>query len=97
MCRAECFSRDAGGVRYESELVTLDTFGQQPAPFLVSIGNVHATQARVSGYVAVTIHAGPQSYVENVPVWSDQQRADVLNRVTFLQSLIGRERHRLAR
>ncbi|KQO97722.1 hypothetical protein [Leifsonia sp. Leaf264] len=119
-----------------------------PAPFLVSIGNVHATQfhvvtpsgswpiadvnvsttdqtvvtthtpawavvmvvlfiwffflsllfllareVRVSGYVQVVIQAGGQSYVEQVPISSSSQRADVFNRVTYPQSLIGRARY----
>lgn len=123
----------------------------QPAPFVVSIGNIHATQhhvvtpsgswpitdvnvttadqthttthtpawaivlcvvlvwffllsllfllakeTRTAGYVAVVVQSrGGQSYVENVPVHSAVQRADVFNRVTFLQSLIGQERWRL--
>jgi hypothetical protein len=35
--------------------------------------------------------------VENIPVANAAQRIDVFNRVTYLQSLIGQERHRLTR
>ena len=65
--------------------------------FLLSLLFLLARESRVTGYVAVTIHAGGQSYVENVPVWSVAQRADVLNRATYLQALIGQERYRLGR
>ena len=126
---------------------------QQPAPFLVSIGNIHATrhhavtpggtwpiadvnvstadqtqvtthtpawaivmvvvfiwffllsllfllarESRISGYITVTVWGTDgQSYVENIPVANAAQRLDVFNRVTYLQSLIGQERHRLGR
>jgi hypothetical protein len=63
--------------------------------FLLSLLFLLARESRVTGYVTVTIHAGAQSYVENVPVWNAAQRADVLNRVTYLQGLIGQERWRL--
>ena len=124
----------------------------QPAPFLVSIGNIHATQhhvvtpagtwpiadinvstsdqtvttthtpawaivmvvifiwffllsllfllareSRVQGFVTFTVHAGSQSYMENVPVWNVAQRADVFHRAAYLQGLIGQERYRLGR
>jgi len=45
----------------------------------------------------VTIHAGAQSFGANVPIWNAMQRVDVLNRVTYLQGLIGQERYRLGR
>ena len=126
---------------------------QQPAPFLVSLSNIHATQhhvvtpggtwpiaevnvstadqtqvtthtpawaivmvvlfiwffllsllfllareSRIAGYITVTVWGpGGQSYVENIPVADEVQRMDVFNRVTYLQSLIGAERHRLGR
>jgi len=41
----------------------------------------------------MTIQAGTQSFTEQVPVWSAQQRADVLNRVAYLQQLIGQARN----
>jgi hypothetical protein len=134
--------------------VTLDYSGAHaPAPFLVSIGNIHSTQhhvvtpsgswpiaevnvstadqtqvtthtpvwaivmvvifiwffllsllfllareSRISGFITVTVWGpGGQSYVENIPVFNQAQRADVFNRVTYLQGLVGHERHRLGR
>jgi hypothetical protein len=65
--------------------------------FLLSLLFLLARESRVTGYVTVTIHAGGQSYVENVPVWNVAQRADVLNRAMYLQGLIGQERYRLGR
>lgn len=60
--------------------------------FLLSLLFLLAREVRVAGYIAVHIQAGQQSYTEQVAVYSALQRADVLNRVTFLQSLIGQAR-----
>ena len=65
--------------------------------FLLSLLFLLARETRVTGFVTVTIHAGGQSFVENVPIWNAMQRVDVLNRVTYLQGLIGQERYRLGR
>lgn len=62
--------------------------------FLLSLLFLLARQTRVSGYIAIYIQAGSQSYTEQVPVYSAVQRADVLNRVTYLQGLIGQARSR---
>lgn len=63
--------------------------------FLLSLLFLLARETRVSGYVNVTVWApGGQSYVENVPVWDAAQRADVFNRVGYLQNLIGQARWR---
>lgn len=61
--------------------------------FLLSLLFLLARETRVMGYVAIHIQSGARSYTEQVPVNSAQQRADVLNRVVYLQSLIGRARH----
>jgi len=61
--------------------------------FLLSLLFLLAKETRVSGYVAVHVQAGGQSFTEQVPVWNAQQRADVLNRVAYLQQLIGQARH----
>lgn len=65
--------------------------------FLLSLLFLLAREVRVSGYVNVTIW-GPhgQSYTENVPVWDAAQRADIFNRVGYLQSIIGQQRARNA-
>lgn len=60
--------------------------------FLLSLLFLLARQTRVSGFIAVHIQAGSYSYTEQVPVYSAQQRWDVLNRVVFLQGAIGRAR-----
>ncbi|MGI9822212.1 hypothetical protein [Agromyces sp. Marseille-Q5079] len=66
--------------------------------FLLSLLFLLARESRVSGYVNVTVWGpGGQSYSENVPVWDAVQRADVFNRVSYLQGLIGQERARLGR
>ena len=66
--------------------------------FLLSLLFLLARESRVTGYVNVTVWGpGGQSYSENVPVWDAAQRADVFNRVGYLQNLIGRERARLGR
>ena len=49
--------------------------------FLIGLLFLLARQTRLSGYVAVHIQAGPQSYTEHVPVFSEQQRADIFHRV----------------
>ena len=56
-----------------------------------------ARESRISGYITVTIESNGQSFVENVPVANEAQRADVFNGVAYLQSLIGQERYRLGR
>lgn len=40
---------------------------------LLSLPFLLARESRVTGYVAVTIHAGGQSYVENMPLWNAAQ------------------------
>lgn len=65
--------------------------------FLLSLLFLLARESRVQGFVSVTVFAGGQSYVENVPVWNAAQRYDVFNRVAFLQQLIGQERMRVGR
>jgi hypothetical protein len=60
--------------------------------FLLSLLFLLAKERRISGYVAVHIQCGDQSFMEQVPVYSDAQRADVFNRVRFLQGLIGQAR-----
>lgn len=61
--------------------------------FFLSLLFLLAREVRVSGYVAIYIEAGSQRYNEQVPVNSAAQRADVLNRATYLQGLIGRARY----
>lgn len=65
--------------------------------FLLSLLFLLARETRVQGFVTVTVYAGGQSYVENVPIWNAAQRADVFNRASYLQGLIGQERWRLGR
>ena len=66
--------------------------------FLLSLLFLLARESRISGYITVTVWGTDgQSYVENIPVANAAQRLDVFNRVTYLQSLIGQERHRLGR
>ena len=63
--------------------------------FLLSLLFLLAREVRVQGYVGVTIWArNGQSYTESVPVYDAYQRADVFNRVAFLQNLVGQERWR---
>ncbi|UFS60648.1 hypothetical protein [Subtercola endophyticus] len=64
--------------------------------FLLSLLFLLAKETRVSGYVAVHIQAGSQSFTEQIPVWNAQQRADVLQRVAYLQGLVGQARYRQA-
>ncbi|MDQ0241458.1 hypothetical protein [Arthrobacter bambusae] len=61
--------------------------------FLLSLLFLLARETRISGFVAVHIQAGNYSYTEQVPVYSAVQRADVLNRALYVQSLIGRARN----
>ncbi|MCC9068500.1 hypothetical protein [Arthrobacter cryoconiti] len=61
--------------------------------FLLSLLFLLARETRVQGYVAVHIQAGPQSYTEQIPVRNAYQRAEVFNRVAYLQRLIGQARH----
>ncbi len=63
--------------------------------FLLSLLFLLAREMRVSGYIAVTVFANGQSYVENIPVASAAQRAEVLGRVGYLQGLIGQHRNRM--
>lgn len=60
--------------------------------FLLSLLFLLAREPRTHGYAAVTVYADGQSYVEHIPVSSAQARAEVLNRVTYLQHLIGNAR-----
>lgn len=57
--------------------------------FFLSLLFLFARETRVSGFIAVHVQAGPYSYTEQVPVASNEQRFDVVNRVGFLQSRIG--------
>jgi hypothetical protein len=61
--------------------------------FLLSLLFLLARERRTSGYIGVTIACNGQWYTEQVPVGNDIQRADVLNRVAYLQSLIGQARY----
>ncbi|GGF24442.1 hypothetical protein [Subtercola lobariae] len=63
---------------------------------LLSLLFLLAKETRVTGYVAVFIQAGNQSFTEQVPVYNAQQRADVLQRVAYLQGLVGQARYRQA-
>ena len=63
---------------------------------LLSLLFLLAREVRVTGYVAVHIQAGNQSFTEQVPVYNAQQRADVLQRVSYLQGLVGHARYRQA-
>jgi hypothetical protein len=64
--------------------------------FLLSLLFLLAREVRVQGYITITVWASNgQSYTENVPIYNAHQRADVLNRVAFVQSLIGQERWRV--
>lgn len=66
--------------------------------FLLSLLFLLARERRVQGSVFVAVHAANgQSYTENIPVNSAEQRQDVFNRIGYLQSLIGQERARLGR
>ncbi|QHK19737.1 hypothetical protein GU243_08350 [Pseudarthrobacter psychrotolerans] len=60
--------------------------------FLLSLLFLLARQTRVNGFIAVNIQAGPHTYTEQVPVSSAQQRHDTLNRVLYVQGLIGHAR-----
>lgn len=60
--------------------------------FLLSLLFLLAKERRMGGWVAVHIAAGPYSYTEQVPVRSEQQRAEVFNKVHFMQTQIGRAR-----
>lgn len=60
--------------------------------FFLSLLFLLAKETRTRGYVAVHIQAGPHSYTEQVPVGNAVQRADVFNRVAYIQSLIGQAR-----
>lgn len=60
--------------------------------FFLSLLFLLARETRVSGYVTIFIQSGTQTYTEQVPVASAIQRADVINRVAYLQSLIGHAR-----
>lgn len=61
--------------------------------FLLSLLFLLAREVRVGGYVAIHIAArNGQTYTEQVPVYSAQQRADVFARAGYLQALIGHAR-----
>lgn len=60
--------------------------------FLLSLLFLLARESRTQGYVAITVYADGQSFVEHVPVYSAMDRANVLHRVTYLQHLIGNAR-----
>jgi hypothetical protein len=61
--------------------------------FLLSLLFLLAREVRVGGYIAIHISArNGQTYTEQVPVYSAQQRADVFARAGYLQALIGHAR-----
>lgn len=61
--------------------------------FLLSLLFLLAREVRVGGFVAIHISArNGQTYTEQVPVYSAQQRADVFARAGYLQALIGHAR-----
>lgn len=47
---------------------------------------------RKRGYIAITVRADGHSYLEQIPVVTEPERAEVLNRVAYLQHLIGNAR-----
>lgn len=61
--------------------------------FLLSLLFLLAKESRMGGFIAVHFQAGGYSYTEQVPVTNELQRADVFNRVHFLQTQIGRARN----
>lgn len=61
--------------------------------FLLSLLFLLAKDSRMGGFIAVHIQAGNYSYTKQVPVSNELQRADVFNRVHFLQTQIGRARN----
>ena len=62
--------------------------------FFLSLLFLLAKETRIVGYIAVTVQAGAHSYTEQVPVISAAARADVMNRLTHIQSLIGWARNK---
>jgi hypothetical protein len=63
--------------------------------FLLGLLFLLARERRVQGNVAVTVWAGNgQSYTEFVPISSEYERAEVVNRVAYLQGIIGQARWR---
>lgn len=61
--------------------------------FLLSLLFLLARETRVAGYIAIHVTArNGQSYTEQVPVNSAQQRWEAFNRVGYLQTLIGNAR-----
>ena len=60
--------------------------------FFLSLLFLLARETRVAGFVSVTVQWGGKAYAEQIPVQSDWQRHDVLNRVNYLQSVIGHAR-----
>jgi predicted permease len=60
--------------------------------FFLSLLFLFARETRVSGYVAMTLQSGEMMYTEQIQVFNDMQRADTLNRISYLQTLIGRAR-----
>ena len=61
--------------------------------FFLSLLFLLARESRVAGFIAVHIQSGDgRSYTEQIPVQSDWERYDVLNRVNYLQSVIGNAR-----
>lgn len=61
--------------------------------FLLSLLFLLAKEVRVSGYVAIHVQAGTQTYTEQVPVADEFQRAEVLRRAAYIQHLIGQARY----
>lgn len=61
--------------------------------FFLSLLFLLARETRVGGYVAIHISArNGQTYTEQIPVFSAEQRAAVLGRAGYLQALIGHAR-----
>lgn len=61
--------------------------------FFLSLLFLLARETRVAGYVAVHVQAGAQAYTDQIPIQNDAQRYDVMNRINYLQSLIGGARY----
>lgn len=61
--------------------------------FLLSLLFLLARETRVSGYVAIHVQSGAQSFTDQIGVSNAFERAEVLRRAAYLQLLIGRARH----
>lgn len=61
--------------------------------FFLSLLFLLARETRVAGFVAVHVKAGTQAYTDQIAIQNDAQRYDVMNRINYLQSLIGGARY----